>query len=35
MDSTNKDVAYNYTNIREFTPFSIRDNKHRKTLASL
>ncbi|CAF4400219.1 unnamed protein product, partial [Rotaria sp. Silwood2] len=35
MDSTNKDLAYNYTNIREFTPFSIRDNKQRKTMAGL
>ncbi|CAF3229465.1 unnamed protein product [Rotaria sp. Silwood2] len=35
MDSTNKDLAYNYTNIREFTPFSIRDNKQRKSMAGL
>ncbi|CAF1144930.1 unnamed protein product [Adineta ricciae] len=35
MDSTNKDIAYNYGNIREFTPFSIRDHKQRKTITSL
>ncbi|CAF4282288.1 unnamed protein product, partial [Rotaria sp. Silwood2] len=35
MDSTNQDLAYNYTNIREFTPFSIRDNKQRKSMAGL
>ncbi|CAF4402700.1 unnamed protein product [Adineta steineri] len=32
MDSTNKDIAYNYGNIREFTPFSVRENKQRKTI---
>ncbi|CAF1306127.1 unnamed protein product [Rotaria sp. Silwood1] len=35
MDSTNKDLAYNYTNIREFTPFSVRDNKQRKSIVGL
>jgi len=35
MDSTNKDIIYNYANIREFTPFSIRENKQRKTLPNL
>ncbi|CAF1057416.1 unnamed protein product [Adineta steineri] len=35
MDSTNKDIAYNYGNIREFTPFSVRENKQRKTITSL
>ncbi len=27
-----RDIPYNYANIREFTPFSIRENKQRKTL---
>lgn len=30
-----RDIAYNYGNIREFTPFSIRENKQRKTITSL
>ena len=30
-----RDIAYNYGNIREFTPFSVRENKHRKSIAPL